>query len=436
MNEKRYQSKIGARQKPHLPYDYDRALNMHTLGPGEPALSEWRQMGFCPPDMDIVRARRLERVQAQMQARNVAGAVLFDPLNIRYATDSTNMQLWITHNAARYCFIGAAGPVIVFDYHDCEHLSAHNALIDEVRPAMSWFYFSSGGALPERAKKWAAEIADLAKSCGGNKPRLAVDRINPEGAKALAALGVEICCGEELMENARMVKCAEEVQAMRCAVAACDKSIDVMRQHAVPGVSENRLWAYLHAENIARGGEWIETRILAAGPRTNPWFQESSSRLIQAGEIMAFDTDLVGAYGMCVDISRSWLIGADKATAAQQALYSRAWEQVRHNTDIIRPGMSWRELSEKSLTYPPDTFRRYSSLFHGVGLCDEYPSVPFPDKWKESGFDGVVEVGMMLCVESYIGRQDGGEGVKFEEQVWVTETGVERLSSYPEDFAI
>ena len=62
--------------------------------------------------------------------------------------------------------------------------------------------------------------------------------------------------------------------------------------------------------------------------------------------------------------------------------------------------------------------------------------MPFPDKWKESGFDGVVEVGMMLCVESYIGRQDGGEGVKFEEQVWVTETGVERLSSYPEDFAI
>ena len=98
------------------------------------------------------------------------------------------------------------------------------------------------------------------------------------------------------MENARMVKCAEEVQAMRCAVAACDKSIDVMRQHAVPGVSETALWAYLHAENIARGGEWIETRILAAGPRTNPWFQESSSRLIQAGEIMAFDTDLVGAY--------------------------------------------------------------------------------------------------------------------------------------------
>ncbi len=436
MNDKRYQAKIGAAQKPHLPYDYDRALNMHALGPGEPALSEWREMGLRPPDMDIVRAHRLARVQAELQSRNIAGVVLFDPLNIRYATDSTNMQLWITHNAARYCFIGATGPVIVFDYHSCEHLSAHNALIDEVRPATSWFYFSSGDRLAEKAEKWAAEIADLAKSCGGQKPRLAVDRINPEGARALAELGVEVCCGEEVMETARMVKCAEEVQAMRCAVAACDKAIDVMRQHAAPGVSENRLWAYLQAENFARGGEWIETRILAAGPRTNPWFQESSSRPIQAGEMLAFDTDLVGAYGMCVDISRTWLIGADKPTAAQQDIYSRALEQVRYNTDIIRPGMTWRELSEKALTYPPDVYRRYSSLFHGVGLCDEYPSVPFPEEWEESGFGGVVEVGMMLCVESYIGRQDGGEGVKFEEQVLVTDNGVERLSFYPEALAI
>ena len=207
---------------------------MHALGPGEPALSEWREMGLRPPDMDIVRAHRLARVQAELQSRNIAGVVLFDPLNIRYATDSTNMQLWITHNAARYCFIGATGPVIVFDYHSCEHLSAHNALIDEVRPATSWFYFSSGDRLAEKAEKWAAEIADLAKSCGGQKPRLAVDRINPEGARALAELGVEVCCGEEVMETARMVKCAEEVQAMRCAVAACDKAIDVMRQHAAP----------------------------------------------------------------------------------------------------------------------------------------------------------------------------------------------------------
>ncbi len=38
---------------------------------------------------------------------------------------------------------------------------------------------------------------------------------------------------------------------------------------------------------------------------------------------------------------------------------------------------------------------------------------------------------MVLCVESFIGVEGGREGVKLEEQVIVTETGVERQSSYP-----
>ena len=426
--------KIGARQKPLMPYDYDESLNMHLLGPGEPALSEWRAMNLDLPDMAVVRQWRLQRVCDALKKRDIAAAVFFDPLNIRYASDSTNMQLWTSHNAARYCFVSADGWLLVFDYHDCEHLSAHNPLIAEVRPAKSWFYFLSGDRLETDAKCWAAEIADLLKQCGGGN-RLAVDKVNPEGAAALEALGVSIVCGEELMEHARMVKCEDEIKAMRCAIAACDKAIDVMREHAQPGVSENRLWSYLHAENIARGGEWIETRILSAGPRTNPWFQESSSRPIQSGELLAFDTDLIGAYGMCVDISRTWLIGTNKPTPAQQQLYAMALEQVRHNISVIRPGMTWRELSEKSKVYCPETYRYYACLYHGVGLCDEYPSVVCMHDWKE-GDDNTVQTGMVLCVESYIGRRDGGEGVKFEEQVLVTDTGVELLSTYPETFCI
>ena len=73
----------------------------------------------------------------------------------------------------------------------------------------------------------------------------------------------------------------------------------------IGNMSENDIWAVLHAENIRRGGEWIETRLLASGPRTNPWFQECGPRIVQNNEILAFDTDLVGSYGICVDISRT-----------------------------------------------------------------------------------------------------------------------------------
>ena len=429
-----YVPKIGAGQKPQMPYDYDAALNMHRLGPGEPAESEWRALGLPPPDMDAVRRYRLERVRAELLRRDIAAIVLYDPLNIRYAADSTNMQLWIAHNAARYCFVAAEGPLIVFDYPQCEHLSAHNALVDEVRPAISWFYFSSGAGLEKKAKRWAEQIAELTKQAGGG--RLAVDKLNPEGADFLREAGVEVVGGEEVMECARMIKSDDEIKAMRRAYASCAIAMDAMREQVRPGVSENFLWSRLHAENIIRGGEWIETRILSSGPRTNPWFQESSSRPIQQGELLAFDTDLIGAYGMCVDISRTWLVG-DKPTAAQKDLYRRAVEQVRHNTALLRPGISWRELSQKSLAYPPETYRHYSSLYHGVGLCDEYPSAPFWHLWDhDAPLEDGVQSGMVVCIESYVGRRDGGEGAKFEEQALITDSGAELLGPYSESLLI
>ena len=428
--------KIGAAQKPALPYEYDSALNMHLLGPGEPAVSEWRAAGLTLPDTAAIREYRLARVREELRARDIAAAVLFDPLNIRYAADSTNMQLWTAHNAARYCVVAADGPMIVFDYHQCEHLSAHNPLIDEVRPAVSWFYFSSGCELENHAKKWAAEIADIIRQHGGGNNRVACDKINPEGADELRRLGFEIANGEELMENARMVKSAEEIRAMRCAIFACERAMDLMREDAVPGKTENQLWARFHSECIARGGEWIETRLLSAGPRTNPWFQECSSRPMRKGEIVAFDTDLIGAYGICVDISRSWMVGGERPSAAQADLHARAVEQVRRNADLVRPGAGFRELAERALAWPEDEYRRYSSLWHGVGLCDEYPSVSFPSAWAASGNDGVVVAGMALCAESFVGRKDGGEGVKFEEQILVTEDGCETLSVFPEGLVL
>ena len=404
---------------------------MHSLGPGEPAISEWQKAGLELPDLAEMRRHRLARVRAELIAQDCAAAVLYDPLNVRYAADSTNMQLWISHNAARYCFVAADGPLIMFDYHMCGHLSAHNPLIDEVRPAIGWFYFQSGGRLGEFALKWADEIADLVKQVGGDSRRLAMDRCNPEGASALAKRGVEIINGEEIMEKARAVKCADEIRAMRCAINACEKSIELMREDLSPGITENRLWSRLHAENIARGGEWIETRLLASGPRTNPWFQECASRPIENGDLLAFDTDLIGPYGICVDISRTWLTGDGKPNSEQREIYELAREQIERNIELLKPGISFREFSEIAHAYSPEKYLRYSVLCHGVGLCDEHPSLSFADLWKAKGCDGVFEKGMVVCIESYVGKIGGREGVKLEEQILIAENGAEKLSSYP-----
>jgi len=149
--------------------------------------------------------------------------------------------------------------------------------------------------------------------------------------------------------------------------------------------------------------------------------------------MLAYDTDLVGAYGMCVDISRSWVVGAKAPTPAQQTIYDMARHQIDHNMALLKPGVTVEELTHKSWFPSPDEYRHYSCLFHGVGQCDEYPEVFFPAAWDDWGVECEMTPGMVMSVEAYVGSRDGGEGVKLEEQVVITETGAELLAHYPLD---
>ena len=410
-------------------------LNQHVLGYGELAEREWQEAGIAAPDMTRLRQYRLERIRRELKQRDYAAAVLYDPINIRYSCDATNMQVWVSHNATRYCFVPAEGPVTLFDYHHCEHLSDHAGIAGEVRPAISYIFFYGGTMIEDRIRRWANDIEELVDTHGSGNRRVAFDLLQPRAAAELARRNISVHDGQEVMERAREIKNADELLAMRRAIHSCERAMAEMEQALKPGMSENELWAILHKGNIERGGEWIETRLLSSGPRTNPWFQESSSRIIEAGDMVAFDTDLIGPYGYCSDISRSWICGEGKATNEQRDLYQIAHEQILANTALLAPGKSFRELSETAKTAPPDCMpNRYGSLWHGVGMCDEYPAIPHPvDVTPDKPLDDVLHPGMVVCVESYVGRLGGHEGVKLEDQVLITETGAETLSPYPFD---
>ena len=424
--------KIDPTRRAHLKPDNTPADNDRVeIGPTQLAFDEWAAAGLTAPDMPALREYRLARLQQQIKKHDCAGLLLFDPLNIRYATDTTNMQLWTAHNAARACFVPPEGRVILWDFHNCEHLSAHLPLVGELRGGASFFYFETGDQTVHHAKAFAAEIADIMKHYAGQNKRLAVDKIENAGYAALIDLGVDILDGQVLTEHARSIKNDNELNAMRCAIHACEMAMDEMRAVVAPGVSENEVWAALHRGNIRRGGEWIETRILASGPRTNPWFQECGPRIMEAGDMLAFDTDLVSTYGYCCDISRSWIVGDVAPTAAQKQIYQLAYDHVMQNMELIKPGMSFAEVTAAAHRLP-EKYRaqRYGVLAHGIGLCDEYPSIRYPEDVEAHGYGGTVEVGMTLCVEAYIGAVGEREGVKLEEQVVITEEGCESLSNY------
>lgn len=386
------------------------------------------------PDMSRLRAYRLARVREQLRSRDLAGCLLFDPVNIRYATGTRNMAVWTLHYRCRYCFIPTEGPVVLFDFHGCEHLSDGIEVVDEVRPAISFLYFLSGDRTDERVQLFAAEIADLVRAHGGGNQRIAVDSIEPMAANALTAAGVEVIDGQETLDQARLIKSEDEVRCMRAAIAVAEEGLARLGAAAQAGVTENALWSILHQVNIARGGEWIATRLLSSGPRTNPWFQESSDRVIGRDELVGLDTDMVGPYGYWADLSRTFHTGPSRPTDEQRRLYRLAYEQVQTNMALLKPGMGFREFAEKSWQIPDSCLaNRYSCILHGVGVADEYPVIACKEDFAATGYDGVFEPGMAICVESYIGEDGGAEGVKLEEQVLITENGVECLTTFPFD---
>ncbi|MFB3059607.1 MAG: dimethylsulfonioproprionate lyase DddP [Gammaproteobacteria bacterium] len=410
------------------PDDNDRI----ETGPTAIAFGEWQALGLEIPHLDTMREYRLQRLCGEIRRHDYGGILLFDPLNIRYATDAINMQLWTSHNPARACFVSADGYIVLWDFHNCEHLSTHLPLIKERRTGAGFFYFLSADRSEEHARRFAQDVDDVVREHTGRNRRLAVDKIEISGLRALEQLGLEIFDGQEVTEIARVVKGPDEIKALYCATAACEASMVKMQEAIYAGQSESDIWAVLHAENIRRGGEWIETRICSSGPRTNPWFQEAGPRIISDGELLALDTDLIGPYGMCCDISRTWLCGDVEPSADQKRLYQVAYEHIMGNRELLKPGVSFRELTEKGLRLPEEYRQQsYSVMMHGAGLCDEYPAIYYPEQLASSGYDGIVEAGMVFCVEAYIGAVGGINGVKLEEQVVVTETGFEQMSKYP-----
>ncbi len=379
-------------------------------------------------NFDKLRFYRLDRVKKELEKNNLEACILFDPVNIRYALDTVNMSIYNMHNLTRYCFIPVNGPIILYEYFNCEGLSSHLNLINEIRPAITWDYFSNGDQAGVQLKKWINEAKDLSKNYFKNK-KIAIDVINGPAVTALNKEGIQVVDAKLILEQARVIKSPEELKCMKAAIEVAEIGVRKMRKELKAGMTEDELWSILHKTNIEHGGEWIECRILSSGQRTNPWMQESSNKVIQSGEMVSFDTDMVGPYGYCADISRAFVEG-HKFNEEQKKIYQMAVEHIDYNSRLIKPGVSFKEFTEKSWKLPEEYYgNRYSCMVHGIGLCDEWPMIRYPTDGGQR--EGYFEKNMTITVETYIGKVGGKEGVKLEQQYLVGQNNLELMSHHP-----
>lgn len=388
-------------------------------------------------DLAAVRLYRRDRVQGEMAKRGIAALLLSDSINIRYATGTRNMQVFTSRNQPSRYLLLTANRCILYEFTGAMHLAEGYETIDEVRPASTASFVAAGRRIAERERAWAKEMASTLRDLCGAKPVVGVERLNAGAAIALAAEGLHLVDAQEPVEMARCIKSDEEMKCVRASLRATEAGVAELRDAISPGLTEAELWSVLHRSVIAANADYCETRLLNSGSRTNPWFQETSSKVIAPNELIALDTDVVGCHGYYSDFSRTFHAGPDRPSDHQRTLYKVAHEQVHHNMDVIRPGMSFREYSELAWNIPERyADHRYYLSAHGCGMSGEYPYLYHRADFPDAGYDGIIEPGMTLCVESFIGHNDGGEGVKLEQQILVTGTGIELLSAFPFEDAL
>jgi Xaa-Pro aminopeptidase len=386
-------------------------------------------------DIDRLKRERLARVREQMAAHDLAGMLLTDQLNLRYATGTRDTGVYGLRFYHRYAVIAQSGKIILFG--SAFEAPEADELI-EPRAAQTWDYFPAGSHVQDAAKRWAAGVAQACRDLGIAGDRLGIDRLDITALEALRAENVaELADARVPFEKARVIKTQDEVTLMRQACAVADIGICAVRDAIEPGVTENDLWAIFCATNIRLGGEHVDARLLTAGGNTNPWYQPASDRLVRYGEFVAFDTDMAGPMGYFADISRTYLCGDGPGTEVQREQYRFAYDFLQQAIPLFRPGVAFREIAEKVPVFPERWKQnRYVVLAHGCGMSDEWPAIYFPDvSW--SGFgndDAVLEENMVISVEALVGEVNRGESVKLEDQILITADGNENLTLAPFDW--
>jgi Xaa-Pro dipeptidase len=379
-------------------------------------------------DYEAVSAYRLERARASLRQHGFAAALLFDPLNVRYTTSVGIALVWNLHVSFRWALVPVESPPVLWDYSEAMHV-AQERFSGDLRPAPAWTFFGSGSNSARDAKAFATAIKAELAARGLAAERLAVDRLETVAFLALLDAGIEIGDAQPALEEARAIKSPEELDIIHRNMRACDLAVEAFRAAIEPGRTELEMWSAYMSAALRFGAEYSETRMLSSGPRTNPWMQEAARRVVEDGDLVALDTDLIGEDGYLCDISRTYLCG-NAATDEQRRLYNQAYEYVHGNLPDLRAGASFEELGERLRRRLPPELQplRYPFIAHGSGMGDEYPCV----KW-DNHHAGVLEPGMVMSVECYAGVQGGTQGVKLEEQVVITECDPEILSAAPYD---
>lgn len=384
-------------------------------------------------DFERLRIERLNRIKSILAASEAGALLCFDMTNIRYIT-ATHIGTWAQDKMSRFTLLPQGAEPILWDFGSA---ARHHALY---APWMGGSARSRpdptllrGAIAPEtgRAEAVARKIYNELVEHGVQNDPVAVDIIELPILFALQALGVRVIDGQQLMQNARMLKTRDEISLLTMAAAMVDAAYDELYRAMVPGFRENDAVALVSKVLYEMGSEFVEGVNAISGERCSPHPHVFSDRMLRPGDPAYFDI-LHSYMGYRTCYYRTFVVGS--ASQAQVDAYKRCRDYLDHAISLIRPGVTtadvvsiWPKAQEFGFSDEEAAF----ALQYGHGLGLAIWEKPVFSRMVSFEKPEIIQEGMVFALETFWPASDGWSAARIEEEMVVTADGCEVISRFP-----
>lgn len=236
-----------------------------------------------------------------------------------------------------------------------------------------------------------------------------------------------------LLADVRMIKTPQEIERMRLANELAALGMEFAREHIRPGMKESEVAAmiegHIHSVGIGYKGkvEMARAFTLVWSGRGIATFTATSNRPVIENEPTLVEI-WVCADGYWTDLTKNLCPG--RLTPEYNRLLDQLLKIFNQATDCARAGAPLGEIDRviragiDAAGYPGQPSH---PVAHGVGARAHEPP------YSHAAAPGVIQKGMVLAIEPGI-YWEGGGGLRLEDNFLMTESGNEKLCSYPDDF--
>ncbi len=233
------------------------------------------------------------------------------------------------------------------------------------------------------------------------------------------------------ISSVRLHKTPAEIEALREAIRRSETALEATVQQVKVGMTEKQVEAILLGELFKAGCDGLSfDPIVAAGDNAaKPHASARADYVIKAGDALLFDFG--GRYKhFNADITRTFFVG--HVSDHDRAFYDTVLAANAKGREISRPGMTASDVDDAVCKVLENSqfaaFKRHKTG-HGLGLdVHEAPQIMRGNMAK-------LEPGMIFTIEPGLYR-DGEAGVRIEDDVVVTKTGIESLTTFPRDLRV